>query len=165
MNIIKKMKIVTSFFLLLLYMAGAQAQTDYNDKIMIEPNLCAVIYAQPEILPQPAGGIDSIYSYIKKNFQYPKFARQNELQGWVKISFIVDAEGNRSNFSIVEEVGGGIGEEMMRMFQTMPTFMPGRNGDDYVCSLYTVSVNVTFEGFGVKRIGENSVVPLLPWGK
>jgi hypothetical protein len=141
------------------------AQTDYNDKIMIEPNLCGTIYTQPEVMPQPKGGIDSIYSYIKSNFIYPKFARQNELQGWVKISFIVDAEGNRSNFSIVEDLGGGLGDEIIRMFQTMPPFMPGRNGENNVCVLYTISVNVTFEGFGVKKIGENSVVPLTPWGK
>ncbi len=159
------MKKILAFLVFGMMFTIAKGQTDYNDKMMIEPNLCAVVYSQPEVMPQPVGGIDSIYSYIKKNFIYPKFARQNELQGWVKISFIVDTEGNRSNFSIVEEVGGGIGEEMMRMFQTMPQFVPGRNGEDYVCTLYTVSVNVTFEGFGVKRVGENSVVPLLPWGK
>jgi hypothetical protein len=159
------MRKILTFILLGIALNKVSAQTDYNDKIMIEPNPCAVLYAQPEIMPQPVGGIDSIYSYIRKNFIYPKFARQNELQGWVKISFIIDTEGNRSNFSIVEEVGGGIGEEMMRMFQTMTQFMPGRNGDDYVCTLYTVSVNVTFEGFGVKKVGENSVVPLMPWGK
>lgn len=159
------MKKLLAFIFFGMVLNRVHAQTDYNDKIMIEPNLCTVVYSQPEVMPQPVGGIDSIYSYIRKNFIYPKFARQNELQGWVKISFIVDTEGNRSNFSIVEEVGGGIGEEMMRMFQTMPQFMPGRNGEDYVCTLYTVSVNVTFEGFEVKKVGENSVVPLLPWGK
>jgi TonB family protein len=60
---------------------------------------------------------------------YPQNARKNGIQGTVLISFFVEIDGSLTNWKIEKNIGGGCGEEALRVFKTMSNWIPAtKNG-------------------------------------
>jgi TonB family protein len=64
-------------------------------------------------------GKTSILKNIYQNIGYPNLARENGIQGTVKIKFIVNKDGSLSNYEILENIGGGCAEEALRMVKLL----------------------------------------------
>ena len=64
--------------------------------------------------------------FIYKNIKYPALARENGIEGMVVIRFIVNKNGSLSDYEIVREIGGGCGEEALRVVKKMPDWNPGK---------------------------------------
>ncbi len=60
-----------------------------------------------------------LLEFIYKNIQYPAIARENNIEGTVVIRFVVDKEGKVGKAEIVREIGGGCGEEALRVVLKM----------------------------------------------
>lgn len=56
-------------------------------------------------------------SYITKSLIYPNEAKQKEIEGTVKLSFIVECDGNVSNIEVINHVGGGCDNEAIRLIE------------------------------------------------
>lgn len=69
-------------------------------------------YAQPYF----ADG-SNMGQYIINNLKFPLEAQEREIQGTVRLSFIVETNGNVSNITIVNSVGGGCDNEAIRLIQ------------------------------------------------
>lgn len=61
---------------------------------------------------------------IYKNIQYPPITRCTAIEGMVVIGFIVEKDGTLSNFHIRRDIGGGLGEEALRVVKLLPKFSP-----------------------------------------
>ena len=77
------------------------------------------------ISPEFPGGKTAKDHFFSTHFQYPFYAKDNKIQGIVELRFIVEEDGSLSNFQILNNPGGGLGEEALRVFQLMPNWIPG----------------------------------------
>lgn len=67
----------------------------------------------------------AMLEFIYKNIKYPIIAVENGIKGTVVVSFLVDKDGNTSDFKIVRDIGGGCGQEAIRVVKNMPQWIPG----------------------------------------
>ncbi len=77
-------------------------------------------YINPEVMPEPAGGIESIY----KRLRYPANAVQKGIEGIVKVSVLIDEYGEVKNAVVVEGIGYGC-DEAARFAVFYTKFKPG----------------------------------------
>jgi len=57
--------------------------------------------------------------YIYSNIQYPQEAIVNNLEGTVVVQFIIEKDGSVSSPKILKDIGGGCGEETVRILNQM----------------------------------------------
>jgi len=68
---------------------------------------------------RPGCSSQRLMEFIYSNVRYPSVAKENGIQGLVVIKFLIDHEGKTSDFEIVSDIGGGCGEEAMRVAKKM----------------------------------------------
>ena len=61
------------------------------------------------------GGQAAMYAFISKEIKYPLMAKRNRIQGRCIISFTLNPDGTMSGVKLVKQVGGGTGEEALRV--------------------------------------------------
>ncbi|MAT54172.1 MAG: hypothetical protein CMN32_06790 [Saprospirales bacterium] len=57
--------------------------------------------------------------FFNRNIVYPQVARNEEIEGTVVISFVVEPDGHISNPQLIKDIGGGCGEEALRVANAM----------------------------------------------
>ena len=72
-------------------------------------------------------------TYIVSNLQFPAAAREREVQGTVRLSFVVETDGSVSNIVVVNSVGGGCDNEAIRLLQNT-IWLPAEKNGQYVRS-------------------------------
>jgi len=77
-------------------------------------------YKTVEVIPVPYGGMDAIY----KKIYYPKKAKENEIEGVVKILAFVDRDGEVLDAQVIEGIGYGC-DEIARSAVFYHRFKPG----------------------------------------
>jgi TonB family protein len=70
------------------------------------------------------GGIRELYKYMGKNIRYPAVAQRSLIQGTVEVGFIINRLGEVREPEILKNIGGGCGEEALRLLQDMPNWTP-----------------------------------------
>ena len=78
-----------------------------------------------EAMPEFPGGQKSMLDFIFSNLHYPKEAQQNNISGLTVISFVIDEMGQVRDAEIQRDIGGGCGQEALRMINDFPRFLPG----------------------------------------
>lgn len=71
--------------------------------------------------------------YIVKNMKYPAEAKEREIQGTVRLSFVVETNGSVSNIVVINSVGGGCDNEAIRLLQET-IWTPAEKNGKYVRS-------------------------------
>ncbi len=69
----------------------------------------------------------SISRYIKNNLNYPDRAKRQRIEGTVTVEFIIEKDGSVTGAQYKNDIGGGCGEEAVRLVQRLPRFEPGLN--------------------------------------
>lgn len=91
-------------------------------------------YKQLEEVAKPyfADG-KNIGQYIATNLKFPPAAKEREIQGTVRLSFVVEKDGSVSNIVIINSVGGGCDNEAIRLMQET-VWTPAERHGKYVRS-------------------------------
>ncbi len=97
-------------------------------------------------MPQFPGGFDALVKFLGHNTRYPAVARENNNQGRVIISFVVERDGSLTNMNVARGIGGGCEEEVMRVIRSSMPWKPGMLDGKIVRAAYNVSVNFTIQG-------------------
>lgn len=81
--------------------------------------------------------------YLNQNLNYPEAALKNNIQGKVRVEFIVEKDGSISQSRIIrgKEIGYGIPEEALRLVNNMPKWKPGRQKNQPVRSYFTLPIS------------------------
>ena len=58
-----------------------------------------------------------LLSILSNNIRYPVEATNQNIQGTVVTSFVVEIDGKMSNFSLLKDIGGGCGPEALRVLK------------------------------------------------
>lgn len=84
------------------------------------------IYTISDEFPSFPGGDMERINYIRSKLVYPNTAIINSVQGSVEVVFIIEKDGSISNIKIEKGIGSGCDEEAIRVVQSMPNWMPGK---------------------------------------
>lgn len=85
-----------------------------------------------------------LLEFIYENIKYPAIARDNNIEGTVVISFVVDDKGRINDAQVVREIGGGCGAEALRVVNMMndlpKAWTPGKQRGRAVNVLFNLPV-------------------------
>jgi TonB family protein len=98
-----------------------------------------------EIMPEFVGGMDSLMSYLSKNINYPKKAQKSGIEGRVFLQFIVEKDGSITNSKILRGIEKSMDKEALRVVESMPAWIPGRNRGEVVAVKYTLPIKFVLE--------------------
>ena len=85
------------------------------------------IFTVVDTEPQFPGGMDAMYKFLQDNILYPQLALENNISGKVYVSFVVEKDGSISLPRLLRDIGGGCGQEAIRVVKMMPKWKPGTN--------------------------------------
>jgi TonB family protein len=91
------------------------------------------------------GGPKALQIFINQNFKYPQNAIDSGIVGRIYVSFIVEADGELTNFLIYKgiETCPECNEEALRIFRLMPKWIPAINDGKNIRSRMKVPINLT----------------------
>ena len=115
----KKALIIGAVLLVLVTTASAQSVDTAN-------HAEELLFVEYEVDPEFPGGLQALHIFIEDNMQYPQMAAENCIGGRVYVQFEVDTDGTVLNPKILRDIGGGCGEEALRIVRLMPKWKPGR---------------------------------------
>lgn len=78
--------------------------------------------------------------FIYSEISYPSIARENGISGMVVTRFVVEKDGSISNIEVIRDIGGGCGDEAVRVIKKMPTWIPGKQREKPVRVMFTLPV-------------------------
>jgi periplasmic protein TonB len=126
--------------------------TDGGDLIVDEtkkPDLFDPPIEEPYIdvpeRPEFIGGMDKMYEYLAKTIDYPRVAVDNGIEGKVHVKFVVEKDGSISNITLLNDIGGGCGDEALRVVKTMPTWKAGKQNGTPVRVWFVLPINFILE--------------------
>lgn len=91
--------------------------------------------------PEFPGGMEGWNGFLRNNLTYPTLARQKGIEGTVYITFVVNKDGSVSDANILRGIGGGCDEESLRVIQSSPNWIPGKNKGEIVRTRMRVPIN------------------------
>ncbi|WJS94862.1 energy transducer TonB [Flavobacterium johnsoniae] len=109
-----------------------------SEEVIIDENQ---IYntAGLEILPSFPGGKDALDRFIKENYKNPK---DKTLKGNVYLTFIIEKDGSLSDIKVLRDIGFGTGAEAIRVLKTSPKWIPGKQNNIVVRTLYSLPISI-----------------------
>jgi len=86
----------------------------------------------------------ALMAYVLSKVKYPSIARENGIEGYVVAQFVIDQEGNITDIAIKRDIGGGCGEAVANVLNTMKAkkgkWRPGRQQGRPVKVLFTLPI-------------------------
>lgn len=104
---------------------------------------------QPDMNSKRSCAEQKLIEFIYSNVAYPKVARENNVEGTVVIQFVVDVDGCVKNAVIVRDIGGGCGQEALRVVSKMDEmpekWIPGKQRGKAVPVLLNLPIRFKLE--------------------
>lgn len=119
--------------MLLGFTLPTQAQ---SDSVEIDEEIFVVVEQDPTF----PGGYDGLAKFLSENIKYPELAKANGITGKVFVQFTVEKDGSVSNIKLIRDIGGGCGQEVIRVVQLMPKWNPGMQKGKPVRTSFTLPV-------------------------
>ena len=83
-------------------------------------------------------GFQAFRLWVQKNYKLPKAAKKARVYGKVNVSFVVCEDGRLDDFEILEDIGYGTGEELIRVLRQARKWSPGIQDGKPVRVKYTL---------------------------
>lgn len=100
------------------------AQTQQAQAVPID-TIGDIIITQPEF----KGGLEALYDYIARNFEYPEEAAKRAVNGTMEVEFTIERSGDVSYVGILKGLDYSIDDVILRLLKAMPRWIPAtRNG-------------------------------------
>ena len=98
------------------------------------------VFDYVEQMPEFPGGNKAMLSYIGKNMKYPTAAQEGGIKGTVRVRFVVSKTGEITRVEVVKAVHSLLDQEAIRVIQSMPKWIPGRQNGVAVSVSFVVPV-------------------------
>jgi Ca-activated chloride channel family protein len=115
-----------------------------NKSVSLESDVTdgeAEVFAIVESMPEFPGGEQALLQYLKSNLKYPAEAINNNISGKVIVQFTVNTDGSLSDIKVIRSLGFGCDEEVIRLIEAMPSWMPGKQRGKAVKTTMILPVN------------------------
>ncbi|KWW31992.1 MAG: periplasmic protein TonB [bacterium P3] len=93
-----------------------------EEVVVEEEEIFQVVEEDPEF----PGGMEALYKYLGESIKYPTLAKENNIEGKVYVTFVVEKDGSIANPRILRDIGGGCGQEAIRVVKSMPKWKAGK---------------------------------------
>jgi protein TonB len=91
--------------------------------------------------PEFNGGAKAWSKYMERNLRYPYQAQEENVQGKVFVSFVVEKDGSVSDVKVLRGLGFGCDEEAIKVIKKSPLWKPGKNKGTPVRVRYNMAIN------------------------
>ncbi|MCL1851057.1 MAG: energy transducer TonB [Bacteroidetes bacterium] len=96
-----------------------------------------------EEMPEPVGGMENMYEFLRTNLRYPEVARNNNISGQVFLEFVVEKDGSISGVKVIVGVYPDLDQEAIRVVKMMPKWKPGKQMGKPVRCFFNIPVRFT----------------------
>ena len=96
-----------------------------------------------EAYPEFEGGMKAWYKFIQRNLRYPANAIEQEKQGRVFLSFVIERDGSITDVKVMKGVGYGMDEEASRVIKKSPKWRPGKQAGQPVRVRFNMPISFT----------------------
>ncbi|MFY7972721.1 MAG: TonB family protein [Flavobacteriales bacterium] len=95
-----------------------------------------------EVEPIYPGGIEKLYEDIYRSITYPELERENNIQGTVYISFVVEKSGEITDIKVERGIVGGpnLNKEAVKAVKNLSHFTPAKLKDKTVRYRYRIPI-------------------------
>lgn len=108
-------------------------------------NVDEQIFFIVEEMPEFPGGELALRKYIANAVDYPEVAQENGIQGKVYVTFVVSKDGYVADAKIARGVNPSLDAEALRVVNSLPKWIPGKQRGEYVNVSYTVPINFVLQ--------------------
>ena len=113
-------------------------------------------------MPEFPGGDEALFKFIAHNVMYPDYERENDIQGRVVLSFIIDTNGAISNIEVKKSASKGLDAEAIRVVKLLPKFKPGKQQGKPVRVTYVLPIMFKLSGDATPAAASDTVPHPLP---
>lgn len=92
------------------------------------------IIEDPDIPPIFTGGTAEMHRFIANTLRYPAEAAEQNKQGLVVYTFVVEKDGTLTNFDLIHNADSLLDKEALRILQAMPPWRPAKFKNEIVRS-------------------------------
>ena len=82
----------------------------------------------------------NLFKYLSEHLRYPPVAVENQTEGQVFLTFVVEKDGAIGDVKILKPLRDGCTEEAIRVVASMPKWKPGRNHGELVRVQYNLPI-------------------------
>ncbi len=84
------------------------------------------VYSRAEKMPEYPGGEKALSAFVENNISYPQDALDQDAEGTVNVSFVIDEKGKVVNAVAGGAAAGhGLEQEAVKIVEQMPAWKPG----------------------------------------
>ena len=98
------------------------------------------IFEHVEQMPEYPGGQGELMKYLSDKIRYPQLAQEQGIQGQVILRFVVGRDGSVSDVKVVRSLDPSCDKEAVRVVQSMPKWVPGKQNGNPVLVYFTLPV-------------------------
>jgi TonB family protein len=84
------------------------------------------VFGVVEQMPAFRGGDAALMKYLAENTHYPEEAKEKGVQGRVVVNFVVEKDGSITDVKVVRSIDPLLDKEAVRVVETMPKWIPGK---------------------------------------
>ena len=139
------MKRIILIFIMSMACGAVVAQSEVGTQTEARTAADDEVFVVVEDEPEFPGGTEALYQYLASNIKYPAEAKAEHVQGLVMVSFVIEKDGSVSGIKVLRDIGGGCGEEAVRVVRQMPRWKPGRTQGKRVRTQFNLPINFTLD--------------------
>ncbi len=127
------------------------AVNETTEEIVVDDSQNQVIEQQApiltivELMPSFDGGEEALYNWLSANIKYPQLAKETNISGNVIVTFVVEKDGSITGVQLLKDIGGGCGDEAIRVVKVMPKWKPGKQNGIPVRVQFNLPIKFTLE--------------------
>ena len=99
------------------------------------------VYDKVEQMPEFPGGQTELINFLVKSVKYPQQAMESAIQGKVFVSFVIGKKGSVLNAKIARGVDPLLDAEALRVVESMPKWIPGKEKGKDVAVQFTLPIS------------------------
>lgn len=116
---------------------------NYGDTIEVIFEAAAPIIEFPDVSAGFPGGSSVMMKWINDNLVYPQISIENNHQGRVFVSFVIEKDGSITNVKVERGISVDLDKEAQRIVRKMPKWIPGESAGIVVRSRIRLPINFT----------------------
>lgn len=107
-----------------------------------EPVVDDEVFLVAETMPSFMDGtIETFRAWVMQNVKFPQIALENNIQGRVVLSFVIDKDGRLTNVEVLQAPDRSLAEEAVRVLSKSPKWSPGKQRNQTVRVKFTLPVD------------------------
>jgi TonB family protein len=108
-------------------------------------------------MPSFPGGEKALFTWMSRHIKYPIKAQENDIQGRVVCTFIVETDGSIYDVQVTKPVDPSLDQEAIRVIKSMPKWNPGIKDGQPVRVKNSIPVTFRLSSGDEKSLNKNTL--------